>query len=82
MITRYAPSPTGYLHLGHVANAIYVWGIAGLTGARVFLRIEDHDRIRSRDDFTNAILEDLDWLGFVPDAGVRPVCRQCDRDAM
>jgi glutamyl/glutaminyl-tRNA synthetase len=52
-----------------VANAIWVWGLAGATGSRVMLRIEDHDRERSRAAFDAAILEDLDWLGFTPDAG-------------
>jgi glutamyl/glutaminyl-tRNA synthetase len=67
--TRFAPAPTGYLHLGHVANAIWVWGLAAVTGSRVLLRIEDHDRERSRSAYDAAILEDLGWLGFVPDAG-------------
>jgi glutamyl-Q tRNA(Asp) synthetase len=51
--TRFAPAPTGYLHLGHVLNAIYVWDIARASGpdARVLLRIEDHDRARSRPEF-------------------------------
>jgi glutamyl-Q tRNA(Asp) synthetase len=76
--TRFAPAPTGYLHLGHVANAIHVWGMARAAGASVLLRIEDHDRQRCRGPFDTAILEDLAWLGFVPDAG--PV-RQSDDDA-
>jgi glutamyl-tRNA synthetase/glutamyl-Q tRNA(Asp) synthetase len=76
--TRFAPSPTGYLHLGHVVNAIYVWGVARALGGRVLLRIEDHDRIRSRPEFEAAILEDLEWLGFEPDAGLRPLHRQSD----
>ena len=67
--TRFAPAPTGYLHLGHVANAIFVWGLAAAAGASVRLRIEDHDAERSRAPFETAIIEDLDWLGFVPDAG-------------
>ena len=75
-VTRFAPSPTGYLHLGHVVNALYVWGIARALGGRVRLRIEDHDRRRSRTHFEESILEDLDWLGFVPDAGRFPVVRQ------
>jgi glutamyl-tRNA synthetase/glutamyl-Q tRNA(Asp) synthetase len=79
--TRFAPSPTGYLHLGHVVNAIYVWGLARAAGGRVLLRIEDHDRIRSRRAFEAAILEDLAWLGFVPDAGMHPVRRQSDNDS-
>ena len=67
MITRFAPAPTGLLHIGHVVNAIYVWGITKSRGGRVLLRIEDHDRQRSRPEFERAILDDLDWLGFVPD---------------
>jgi glutamyl-Q tRNA(Asp) synthetase len=68
-VTRFAPSPTGYLHLGHVANAAYVWGIAGALDGRVLLRLEDHDRIRCRPEYESALLEDLDWLGFAPDRG-------------
>lgn len=79
--TRFAPSPTGYLHLGHVVNAIYVWGMARAAGGRVLLRIEDHDRIRSRDVFEHAILADLAWLRFVPDDGLHPVRRQSENDA-
>jgi glutamyl/glutaminyl-tRNA synthetase len=66
-LTRFAPAPTGLLHLGHVLNALYVWNTARLIGGRVMLRIEDHDRERSRPEFERAILDDLDWLGFVPD---------------
>jgi glutamyl-tRNA synthetase/glutamyl-Q tRNA(Asp) synthetase len=65
--TRFAPAPTGYLHLGHVVNALYVWGVARAAGGRVLLRIEDHDRQRSRAGYERAIREDLDWLGFVAD---------------
>jgi glutamyl/glutaminyl-tRNA synthetase len=72
IITRFAPAPTGFLHLGHVLNAIYVWGAARRLGGQVLLRIEDHDRKRSRPEFEHAILEDLAWLEFVPDgAAVR-----------
>jgi glutamyl-Q tRNA(Asp) synthetase len=86
-VTRFAPSPTGYLHLGHVVNAIYTWGVARALDGRVLLRIEDHDRIRSRPEYEAALLEDLDWLGFEPDEGRRPVRRQSDtpeiyRDAL
>lgn len=76
--TRFAPAPTGYLHLGHVANAIWVWGLARTGGAAVLLRIEDHDRKRCRPEYEAALLEDLAWLGFTPDEG--PV-RQSDDDA-
>lgn len=75
--TRFAPAPTGLLHLGHVASAIAVWGVARAFGGRVLLRIEDHDKIRSRPEYEAAILEDLCDLGFQPD---EPVVRQSDRD--
>ena len=87
-LTRFAPAPTGYLHLGHVVNAIHVWGLARALGGRVLLRVEDHDRQRCRPEYEAALLEDLDWLGFVPD--VYPTAafraggcdgRQSDRDA-
>jgi glutamyl-Q tRNA(Asp) synthetase len=68
-LTRFAPSPTGYLHLGHVANAVWVWGIAQALGGRVLLRLEDHDRGRCRPAYESALLDDLEWLGFDPDVG-------------
>jgi glutamyl-Q tRNA(Asp) synthetase len=67
LLTRFAPAPTGYLHLGHVLNASYVWGAARRGEGRVLLRIEDHDRERCRPEYESAILDDLDWLGFIPD---------------
>ncbi|HKH74964.1 MAG TPA: glutamate--tRNA ligase family protein [Vicinamibacterales bacterium] len=81
-VTRFAPSPTGYLHLGHIVNAIYTWGIARALGGRVLLRLEDHDRIRSRAAYEAAIIEDLDWLEFVPDDGRLPLMRQSDTPAI
>jgi glutamyl/glutaminyl-tRNA synthetase len=66
-VTRFAPAPTGLLHLGHLVNALYTWGIARATGGRVILRIEDHDRQRSRAAYETALLEDLERLGLVPD---------------
>ena len=80
MRTRYAPSPTGHLHLGHVVNAIYVWGLTRKAGGRVLLRMEDHDRIRCRPEYETSILEDLAWLGFEPDEGRHPLVRQSNRD--
>lgn len=65
--TRFAPAPTGHLHIGHVVNAIWVWGLARARGGRVLLRIEDHDRGRCRAEYETSILDDLDWLGLVPD---------------
>jgi glutamyl/glutaminyl-tRNA synthetase len=85
--TRFAPAPTGWLHLGHVLNARWVWEAAGALGGEVLLRIEDHDRERSRPEFEAGILDDLDWLGFAPD--IHPTSafrsgrcdgRQSDRD--
>lgn len=66
--TRFAPAPTGSLHLGHIVNAVWVWGFACAHGGRVLLRLEDHDRGRCRAAYEQGILDDLDWLGFVPDA--------------
>ena len=66
-LTRFAPAPTGWLHLGHVLNALYVWNTARAVGCRVLLRIEDHDRERCRPEYEAGILDDLDWLGFAPD---------------
>jgi glutamyl-tRNA synthetase/glutamyl-Q tRNA(Asp) synthetase len=74
-LTRFAPAPTGYLHLGHAVNAVFVWGLARALGGRVLLRIEDHDRGRSRAEYDHALLEDLAWLGLEADLG--PV-RQSD----
>ena len=65
--TRFAPAPTGDLHLGHLVNGLYTWGIARATGGTVVLRIEDHDRQRSRRAFEAGILGDLERLGLVPD---------------
>lgn len=75
-ITRFAPSPTGFLHLGHVASAIYVWGVARALGARLLLRVEDHDRGRSRPEYEAAALEDLEWLGLAPDLGTAAELRR------
>ena len=57
-------------------NAIFVWGVARAAGGRVELRIEDHDRARCRPGFETACVDDLAWLGFVPDAGLAPLYRQ------
>jgi len=78
VVTRFAPAPTGFLHLGHVRNARYVWDFARAHAGRVLLRIEDHDRQRCRPEYEAAILEDLAWLDFVPD---QIVPRQSERDA-
>ena len=64
--TRFAPSPTGWLHLGHVANALWTWETAKRLGAEVILRMEDHDRTRCKPEYERQIYDDLAWLGFEP----------------
>ncbi len=71
-VTRFAPAPTGWLHLGHLVNAVWVWGIARAVGGRVLLRIEDHDGTRCRPEYVAGVHEDLDWLGLEPDDVVAP----------
>lgn len=68
VVTRFAPSPTGELHLGHVLHAEWLWHAAAATGAHVLVRMEDHDRTRCTPAFERAILDDIAWLGFEPDA--------------
>jgi glutamyl-Q tRNA(Asp) synthetase len=70
-VTRFAPSPTGYLHLGHVRSALEGWRAARRDGGRFLLRLEDIDRTRCRDEYAAAILEDLAWLGLNWDGPVR-----------
>ena len=68
--TRFAPAPTGRLHLGHAVNAVYVWGLSRALGGTVALRVEDHDRRRCRPEYEAGLLDDLEWLGLEPDHGV------------
>lgn len=63
-ITRFAPSPTGFLHLGHARSALEVWQQAEIVGAKVILRIEDIDTTRCKPEYEQAIYEDLNWLGL------------------
>lgn len=69
-MTRFAPSPTGRLHLGHAASAIRAHDFARMRGGRFLLRIEDIDGTRSRAAHVDAILADLDWLGLAWDGPV------------
>ena len=64
--TRLAPSPTGHWHIGHVGHMLYVWGVAALLDGDVILRMENHDRQRSKTEFEAGLAEDLEWLGFEP----------------
>ncbi|NIY76513.1 tRNA glutamyl-Q(34) synthetase GluQRS [Thalassospira sp. HF15] len=70
IITRFAPSPTGYLHLGHAASALFSAKQAGPNG-RFLLRIEDIDQTRCRPEYLEAIYEDLAWLGLEWETPVR-----------
>ncbi len=78
VVTRFAPSPTGYLHLGHAHSALHGWRAARAAGGRFLLRIEDIDKGRCRPEFEAAILEDLAWLGLDWD---QPPRRQSDHMA-
>jgi glutamyl-Q tRNA(Asp) synthetase len=74
-VTRFAPSPTGYLHLGHAFSALTAFEAARASGGRYLLRIEDIDQGRARPEFETAIYEDLGWLGL---AWEKPVRRQSE----
>ena len=71
VVTRFAPSPTGYLHLGHAHAALFAERAARTQGGTFLLRIEDIDRTRCRPELEAAILEDLTWLGLMWDGEVR-----------
>lgn len=75
-IFRFAPSPNGLLHLGHAYSALFTWDAAALTGGKALLRIEDTDIARCKPEFTDAIFEDLHWLGL---EWPEPVLRQSER---
>ncbi len=76
MRTRFAPSPTGPLHLGHAFSAITAFDLARAKGGEFLLRIEDTDRARSKPAFEQAIHDDLGWLGL---SWPKPVWRQSER---
>ena len=70
VVTRFAPSPNGYLHIGHAHAAICAHDFARAHGGRFLLRIEDIDGTRSRTEHSRAILDDLNWLGLAWDGEV------------
>lgn len=74
-VTRFAPSPTGLLHLGHAHSALFGWGAARERGGLFLLRIEDIDPGRCRPEFELSLMEDLSWLGL---SWPVPVRRQSD----
>ncbi len=78
MITRFAPSPTGRLHLGHAFSALTVWALATAAEGTALLRIEDNDSTRARPEYETAIYEDLHWLGL---DWPEPVRRQSEHAA-
>ena len=71
IVTRFAPSPTGHLHLGHAHSALLAWRRARESGGRFLLRLEDIDATRCRADYADSILADLAWLGLDWDGAVR-----------
>jgi glutamyl-Q tRNA(Asp) synthetase len=78
-VFRFAPSPNGFLHLGHARSALLNFDLARRSGGRLLLRIEDIDAARCRPDYEAAIYEDLAWLGI---AWEQPVRRQSDHLAL
>ncbi|WP_255608965.1 tRNA glutamyl-Q(34) synthetase GluQRS [Methylosinus sp. Sm6] len=70
-VFRFAPSPNGYLHLGHAYSALLNFDLARRAGGCLLLRIEDIDRVRARPEYERAILEDLAWLGLEWEEPVR-----------
>src|SRR4029453_18071412 len=69
LVTRFAPSPTGYLHLGNARTALLNFLAARKAGGPLILRVEDTDEARSNDDFMVALFADLKWLGMDWDEG-------------
>ena len=74
-ITRFAPSPTGYLHIGNLRAALFNYLIARKAGGTFILRLDDTDKERSRPEYADGIQQDLEWLGLTWDR----IERQSDR---
>ena len=77
--TRFAPSPTGFIHLGNIRSALYPWAFARATGGDFILRIEDTDVERSSQAAVDVILEGMAWLGMEPDEGPFYQMQRMDR---
>jgi glutamyl-Q tRNA(Asp) synthetase len=75
-IERFAPSPTGLLHLGHAYSALLAYNSAIRSGGKFFIRIEDIDQIRCKKLFIEQILDDLKWLGINHE---KPILKQSSR---
>jgi glutamyl-tRNA synthetase len=69
IVTRFPPSPTGYLHIGGARTALFNWLVARQSGGKFILRIEDTDKVRSTEEATRAILDSMEWLGLDWDEG-------------
>ena len=79
VVTRFAPSPTGMLHVGGVRTALFSWLYARHSGGKFILRVEDTDRERSSEEAVRVILEGMDWLGLAADDGPFFQTRRFDR---
>jgi len=77
--TRFAPSPTGFLHLGNIRSALFPWAFARHHGGTFILRIEDTDLERSTPEATQAIVETMQWLGLGYDEGPYHQMQRMDR---
>lgn len=80
-LVRFAPSPTGYLHIGNARPALFNWLFARRHGGRFLLRYDDTDIARSKAEYADAIAEDLAWLGIVPDQVIKQSQRLAIYDA-
>ncbi|MEO6151872.1 MAG: glutamate--tRNA ligase [Croceibacterium sp.] len=81
VVTRFAPSPTGQLHVGNLRTALHNWLLARKAGGRFLLRIDDTDAARSEERFVDGIREDLAWLGLETDGEERQSARLAHYDA-
>ena len=81
IVSRFAPSPTGYLHVGGARTALYSWLVAKAAGGKFILRVEDTDRERSTQAAIDAILEGMQWLGLDYDEGPHYQTQRFDRYA-
>ena len=78
LVTRFAPSPTGYLHLGHAYSVFVAQSVVRQSGGTLLVRMEDIDSSRCRSEYEQAILDDLEWLGIIWE---KPIRRQSDHIA-
>ena len=81
VVTRFAPSPTGFLHIGGARTALFNWLYARAKGGTYLVRIEDTDRARSTPEATTAILDGMTWLGLDHDGDVISQFARADRHA-